>query len=419
MDMLIVPIPLFNKDMAVEVYYFRYQKGNDYITTALQSTAVFDGATMPPPLETLNTVGVEAFTIDQPVIVPVGGIALLGDLDSQCDVSPDKVIFLLNADAKPEEPYISNMQLLREKGYRFAFHNVYQLVQYKPLLDLGDYIFLNTAKLEPDAFEELLRVLNRDHRNLKIVATHIASQEDFDRCKRKQIHLFEGNFYRVPVTKGRSDVSPLKTNLIRLLNIVRDENFEFDMVSDIVQKDTALSVSLMRMVNSPFLGLSQKINTINHAITILGQNEVRKWVTTSVSRSLGSDRPNEISRLSLVRAKFAENLAPLFKLQRESQSLFLTGLFSVLDVILEMDMADALKLVLVSDDIHAALVERTGKYATVLSFIENYETADWGAISRELIIHDLSTEDIYDAYIEAVSWYTDLIGDVPAAEGEA
>lgn len=410
MELLIVPVPLFDKDMAVEAYYFRYQKGNDYVTTALQSTAVFDGATFSPPLETLNMVGIEAFTVDQPIIVPVSSVALLGDLSAQCSQPPERIIFLLNSDAKPEEPYLSNMKALREKGYRFAFHDVYDLEQYKPLLELSDFIYINIKHVDKFRLEELLSKLGRNFRNLKVVATHVDTLEELESLKRKRIDLFEGRYYRVPVTRGQSEVSPLKTNLIRLLNIVRDENFEFDMVADIVQKDTALSLSLMRLVNSPFLGLSQRINTINHAVTILGQNEVRKWVTTSVSRSLGADRPNEVTRLSLVRAKFAENLAEMFHLERESQSLFLMGLFSVLDIILEVKMEDALKLVLVSDDIHQALVERSGPFAAILKFVESYEIADWSEISRQLIILDQEVPAVYDAYIEAVSWYTDLIG---------
>jgi EAL and modified HD-GYP domain-containing signal transduction protein len=409
MELLIVPIPLFTADMVVDAYYIRYQKGNDYITTALQSTAMFDGATLSPPLETLNSVGIEAFTIDQPIIVPVGGLALLGNLDDQCDQPPEKIIFLLNQDAKPEEPYISNMLRLKAKGYRFAFHNMYQLEKYRDILLQGDMIYLNTRTTEPSRVDELLRVLESDFPHLTVVATHVDSMEKFHHLRTKNIQLFEGRFYQLPLSKGVTEVSPLKTNLIQLINVVGDENFEFEDVADIVMKDTALSLSLMRMVNSPFLGLKQKIRTINHAVTILGQDEVRKWITTSVSRSLGADRPNEITRLSLVRAKFAENLATLFRIGEESQSLFLMGLFSVLDVILEVNMSDALKLVLVSDEIHEALVRREGVFAPILRFIEMYETADWAAVSRELIIRDLAIPDIYDAYIGAVSWYTDLI----------
>jgi len=408
MDVLIVPVPLFNADMLVDTYYFRYQKGNDYTRTSLQFTALFDGATLSPPLEILNMMGVEAFTINQPVVVPVGGLALLGNLDIQCNQDPENIIFLLNADAKPEEPYLSNMIRLKEKGFRFAFHNVYRLGDYSPILRHGDYIFLNVKALDKYQLDDLLKSLNRNLRNLKVVATHVDSIEQFNQLKRKNIQLFEGRFYQFPLSKGQTEISPLKANLVRLLNVVRDEDFEFSVITDIVQRDPALSLSLMRMVNSPFLGLKTKIKTISHAVTILGQNEVRKWVTTSVSRALGADKPNEITRLSLVRAKYAENLARYFKLQFESQSLFMMGLFSVLDIILEVDMKDALKLVLVSDEIHDALVSHTGKYAPILSFIEQYEMADWASVTRSLIINDLAIQDIYDAYIQAVAWYTNL-----------
>ena len=221
--------------------------------------------------------------------------------------------------------------------------------------------------------------------------------------------LYEGNFYRVPVTRGDHKVTPLKMNLIKLLNLVRDENFEFSSVAAIVQRDTALTVSLMRLINSPFLGLRQKVNSVSHAVTILGQVETRKWVTTAVSKLLGADRPDELTRLSLVRAKFCDNLSDKFGLKSQAPSLFLMGLFSVLDSILELPMEEALKMVQVSDQIRDAYLAGTGDFGMVLNFLYRYEAADWKSVSRTLIVYDLTPEDIYEAYLGALGWYKALI----------
>ena len=144
---------------------------------------------------------------------------------------------------------------------------------------------------------------------------------------------------------------------------------------------------------------------------MLGQTEVRKWITTAVSRLLGTDKPSEITRLSLVRAKFCEALASRFGLQKEAQSLFLMGLFSVLDAILEMPMDEALKLVHVSDSIYEALVDNKGEYYPVYQFMMLYESADWKTVSRMLILHDMTTEDVYNAYVEALCWYGELLNE--------
>jgi len=144
---------------------------------------------------------------------------------------------------------------------------------------------------------------------------------------------------------------------------------------------------------------------------MLGQQEVRKWVTTAVSKLLGTDKPDEITKLSLMRARFAESLAPKFGLEDQAQSVFLMGLFSVMDVILEKPMEEVLEMIQVDDPIRDALISQSGPYYPVYKFVLGYEGADWKTVSRELIINDLTTEDIYEAYTNALLWYRDLLND--------
>jgi EAL and modified HD-GYP domain-containing signal transduction protein len=142
---------------------------------------------------------------------------------------------------------------------------------------------------------------------------------------------------------------------------------------------------------------------------MLGQKEVRKWIATAVSRLLSEDKPSEIARLSLVRAKFCESLAEHFGLRRDAGSLFLLGLFSVLDAIMEMPMDEALELVHVSDAIYEALVEKKGEYYPAYHFILEYENANWKTVCRMMILYDIPTSAVYDAYVEALCWYRDLL----------
>jgi EAL and modified HD-GYP domain-containing signal transduction protein len=247
------------------------------------------------------------------------------------------------------------------------------------------------------------------YKNITSVYTHINNKDLFKELQGRYSGMFEGHFYRTPLTKGKHEVSPLQVNLINLLNKVRDENFEFDEISNIIQRDPVLTVSLLRLVNSAYFALKEKVKSINQAVVMLGQTEIRKWITTAVARLLGADRPSEVTRLALIRARFAEELAIKFCMEEESQSLFLMGLFSVLDAILDMPIDEALDMVRVSEEIREALVEHKGKYSTIFQFIMEYEAANWNVVSRLLILSDLETEDIYEAYVNAMIWYSDII----------
>lgn len=411
MDLLIVPVPLFNKDMAVKAYYFRHQKGNDILDVVRGVGSDLDGAMFSPPLEMLNMVGIEAFTMGKPIFIPIDNYMALTRLELQTNQPPEKIIFLLDGTIKMEDAYIQNLIRLKELGFRFGIQKIDQAEPYKPILKICDYIFFDMRILGQPVQTQLYKDIAANYSHLSAVYTHISDMELFNTLKGRLQGLFEGRFYRTPVTKGRHEVSALQVNQLNLINLVQDENFEFSSVTRIIERDPKITVDLLRLVNSPYYGHRYKIKSINQAVTMLGQDEARKWITTAVAKQLGVEKPGELTRLSLVRAKFCESIAEKFHLKEDAQSLYLLGLFSVLDAILELPMDEALKMVHVSDAITEALVEQKGEYYPVYDFLLQYETASWKTVCRTLILNDIKTEDVYNAYVEALCWYRDLIAE--------
>jgi EAL and modified HD-GYP domain-containing signal transduction protein len=412
MDLLIVPVPLFNNDIAVEAYYFRNRKGNNLLEGT--GTSQLDGAMVSPPLEMLNMVSMEALTMGKPIFVPITRYMLLGNLEQQSHQPADKIIFLIDGgDIDKPEIYTDNIVRLQKLGYRFGIQKIDDAERLLPILQYCEYVFFDNRILDRMQEVKMRVAVGPRHKNIVSVYTHIDNMDLFGELMDAGCSgMFEGRFYRTPMTRGGShDVSPLQVNLINLLNMVRDEHFEFEDVSSVIQKDPALTISLLRLVNSAYFALKEKVKTINQAVVMLGQTEIRKWITTAVAKLLGAEKPSEVTRLSLIRAKFAEGLANKFGIASESQSLFLMGLFSVLDAILERPIDQALELVHVSDDIYEALVRNGGPYSLIYQFILEYEAANWSLISRMLILHDLTADDVYQSYVDAIIWYSDLLGD--------
>ncbi|MDR1572886.1 MAG: HDOD domain-containing protein [Clostridiales Family XIII bacterium] len=410
MDLLIVPVPLFNEDIAVEAYYFRHRKGNDLLDGT--GTSVFDGAMLSPPLEMLNLVSMEALTTGKPIFVPVTKYMLLSRLETQSRQPADKIIFLINgSEIEDVGPYLANIEYLKALGYRFGLQKISDVVKMEPILEKCDFVFYDHRVFDHMNEVKIRITVTHKYKHITSVYTHVSNMDLVKELHVRYKGLFEGHFYRTPLTKGKQEVSPLQVNLINLLNKVRDENFEFDEISEIIQKDPMLTVSLLRLVNSAYFALREKVKSINQAVVMLGQTEIRKWITTAVARLLGADKPGEVTRLSLIRARFAEELAIKFGMEKESQSLFLMGLFSVLDAILDRPIAEALDMVHVSEDIREALVDRAGRYSVIFQFILEYEAANWNVVSRLLILNDLDTEAVYRSYINALMWYNDIIGD--------
>lgn len=404
--MLATLIPMFDENMSVRAYSLFSQKENYFLNPSYTSTAVFDGAGRINGLEIIESMGIDTLSKDKEIFVPVTNISIFSDISEQCNAPHKRIILLIDNTILPIEMYINRLQELRNQGYRLAMRKlpISSFEDYRPILLLTDYIFLNHKKIN---ITHAKTYFSKVYPNIQLIAGNISTQEEFEKLKAKGGYAFyEGDFYRMPVTKGDTEVSPLKINYIELLNIVNEDSFDLTQAADIIGRDTALTISLLKIANCR--AVNSEITSIRHAVAMLGQRDLKKWTTAAVTQQLCQDKPNEITRLSLIRARFAENLAPILNLGTKSQELFLMGLFSVLDLILNKPMEEALSLLKVSKDIRDALIQESGPLAPAYEFIKQYENANWQEISRIMIIHNIEMDHVYDAYRKALEWYRDI-----------
>lgn len=404
--MLATLIPMFDREQKVSAYSIFSQKENLLLNPSYMGGRVNDGAGNVYGLDIIQAVGLETLSLGCDVFVPVNKIAIFSDIETACKVKHDRIVLLFDDTIKPTEEYLNRLKALKAAGFKLAIRNlkVAEYTEYAPVLKLMDIILLNTK--EVDVLKAKI-FFGKLFSGLQICAGNIGDTEEFEALRSdRDFAMFEGSFYRLPVTKGRQDVKPLKVNYLKLLELVNNADFDLTKAADIISHDTALTVSLLDIVNH--MSRNSRITSIRHAAAMLGQRELKKWINVAVTKELCADRPDEITRISLLRAKFVEQLAVLFGMAGQSQELFLMGLFSVLDLILEMPMKEALKKVNVSKQITEALVDKKGDFAPVLDFMVCYENADWQELSRQIILLDISTDAVYDAYISSLVWYRDL-----------
>ena len=405
--MLVSIIPLFDEDIAVRAYSLFVQKKNYFLNPNLLGGAQFDGAGHVDGLEVIDNMGMETLSNDAEGFVQVSNISVFSDIENQCDAPHERVVLLLDNTVLPSDMYLDRLKALRKSGYKLAIRKleVSQFEDYREVLQLMDYILLNQRKIDISKAKIYFQSL---FPNIKLCAVGVDSMETFEKLKAAGGYsLYEGEFFRIPGNRSEHEVSPLKVNYIQLLNMVNSPEFELTEAADIIGRDTALVISLLKMVNR--MTRNSTITSIRHAAAMLGEKELRKWLITAVAGQLYTDKPNELTRMSLLRAKFAENLAPVFSMAIQSSELFLMGLFSVLDVILDMPMKDALETIRVSKNISDALVYHKGIFAFPLEFILQYENANWQEVSRLMIVHNIEMQPVYDAYLNALRWYRDTI----------
>lgn len=405
--MMLTLIPFFDRNMSVSAYSLFTRKNNFLMNPSLLGSRQFDGAAYVDGLELIQELGTTTLSGGKPIFVSLNNISIFSSLESECKNTNHAPILLIDQTFPPVSMYTDRIRELREFGYHFAMRNlpVHCYEDYAPILSQMDYILIDCQKIDAVKASFYFRKLYPD---ICICASNIPDMETFGKLSPAEtISLFEGTFFRMPVTRGEHKVSPLKINYISLLNLMEEDDFDLTKAADIISQDTALIISLLRLANTR--SFNSEITSVRVAVSMLGQKDLTRWIQTTVIEKLCSDKPNELMRLSLLRAKFAENLAPVFGMAMRSQELFLTGLFSILDIILDCSMEEALSMVRVSGKIRAALLEHTGSLAEVLHFIVKYESAEWQEVSRQLVLKNIEIPDVSHAWVSSLQWYAKLI----------
>lgn len=404
--MLATLVPVFKSDMSVGAYCLFAQKENLFENPHLLGTGKYDGAGNIVGIEVLENIKIDDLSKDSDIIVPVNNISIFADINTQFKGPKNRIMLLVDSSVKPEESYSKRLQELKQQGYKLAMRNlsVTQIESYKSILDCFSMFFIDCSVADP--LKQGI-ICSKLIPNIKIGAENIPNQETFESLRDSNLfEMFEGPFYRVPINKQDTDVSPLRITYTKLLKIINTPDFDLTKVADVLSKDPALTIALLNVVNK--LTLNSNISSIKQATALLGQKELKRWLNTVLVSKLCAEKPNEITRLSLIRAKFAENLATIFGLGMRTEELFLMGLFSVLDYIMDKPMEEALDSVSVSQDIFNALVNDEGSLAGVLDFEKIYEAGNWQEVSRLLVLHNIHMDVVYEAYLDSLKWYKNM-----------
>ena len=321
----------------------------------------------------------------------------------------DKFIVQLNL-----PPNISNAEIkqdvnlyneLRSNGYKLAITGFNSVDPVNELLAIADYCKFAAS----DKNRAKQRTVIAKNQRVRFIATNIDSMEDFQVAKETGFHMFQGFYFNQPV-EGRKtkEISPLKFNYFRLMKLSSTNDYmDFKEISDVIASDVALSYKLLRILNSAAVGL-RNVSSISSAVAYMGEESLKKWIAVLALRGIAEDKPLELVRMSLIRARFGELLAPGFRIKRNPQQVFMVGMLSLLHIAMEISKEQLLEDIPVAEDIRDSLLTRYGIYSDLLRFYENYEYANWEAVSQFVEENQLDASLVNDAYLASVKWFNDL-----------
>lgn len=397
MELCIARQPIFTLNKKLYAYELLF-RGNDVLS--LQN---IDGnkATSTLLSTTFLTEGIEKISGLKPCFVNFSEELLLKNIPA---IFPKtQLVVEVLEDVEPTAAIVTACKKLKEEGYTLALDDFVYHHRFDPLLALADIVKVDFLITPIQEVPKLLHKLARfDH--LKLLAEKVETYDEFEQAAKLGFDYLQGFFFSKPERIHMRELTSVKVNLLRLLTEVSQKKTTVKRLEDIVCADVALSYKLLRYLNSAHFYLLDKVESVARAITFLGAIRFRRFVLLVIISEIASDKPEELVRLAVVRGKFCELLAEEGNCGEDSHELFLVGLFSLIDAMLDQPMAELIKGLPLNDHVKQALVSRQGPYAPILQAVELYERGNVDKCFEMLQEFGVSADDLGGMYLQALEY---------------
>jgi EAL and modified HD-GYP domain-containing signal transduction protein len=344
--------------------------------------------------------GLEDFLGDKPGFINFTLETLLKKYPSM--LPKEQVVIEILETVQPGKRLLAECQHLKEQGYTLALDDyIHQPVwrHFYPFIDIIKIDFRSTDI----ATIKLVQQAIADFPHIKMLAEKVETNEEFQQALDMGFFYFQGFFFSQPEMMQTKALSPAQMTLAELLYETSKAELDLVKITNIFQRDVNLSYKLLRYSNSSVFKRRAEIETIKQALVVLGQVELKKFLSLLFTAQISSDKPAELMRMSMTRARFAEGLATIHG-KVDTGKAFLTGLMSLMDAILDESIASVMEKLPLAKEIKDALVDHTGILADYLTLIKYYETAQWQQANQAIESLGIDTDKVPDAYHNAVQW---------------
>jgi len=329
-------------------------------------------------------------------------VPLLADTGATGGWPLDRTVFLIaEPESAADDAWQAPAQQVRSAGGKVGL----LAFPHHPLPPAGkwNYVFVETTHARTTAPVKMMVLATQ----ATIAIGSVKTRQDFDWALANQAALASAEFVQARA-KEPSKPDMMRTHLLQLLSLIT-QDADTSAIEEIFRQEPKLSYSLLRLVNSAALGLRTQINSFSQAINLLGRRQLQRWLQLLVYADPGgSGRPNPLLQWAAMRGRLLElaflKINPPPQLAISPDSAFMTGIFSLLDVLLNLPMEDILTQLPVSSPVKLALTERVGPLGELLRAMENAERRKADAASQILESLGIDCGDYVQAQIEAIDW---------------
>ncbi len=300
----------------------------------------------------------------------------------------------------PDDQVLAACHRLKEAGYMIALDDFTIDDPRGPLTDLADIIKVDLRHTPPDQCVQLVQ--RYGPWRCRMLAEKVETREEFFAARKAGFVYFQGYFFREPEVLSTHEIPANQLHYLRMLQAVSRVELDHREIENLIKSEASLCYRLLRYMNSAAFSFTAEIHSVRHALGLLGEREVRRWVRLVATFGAGQTKSSELVLAALVRARFCELLSP--KIPHGESDLFLMGLFSLMDTILETPMPDLLANIPVDQETKAVLLGGASRLRPLYQLMLARESGEWqhaGELSQQL---QITESEIAESYWEAMQW---------------
>lgn len=401
MEVFLARQPIFDTRLKVVAYEILYRSGSKNI---YDLSIDGDLATTSVVVDALVNFGIRRLTNGQMAFINFTKKLLMDDLPTLFE--RDNLTVEILETLEVDDALVHKCKELKEKGYTLALDDFSGDDTFDRILPYIDIIKVDFQVLKSEGRRYIADKYKR--MGVKMLAEKVETQYDYEEALKMGYQLFQGYFFERPVMCKAKSIQTSTYSYLEILKETTNEEPDFNRLAEIIRKDFSLTYKLLRLINSPAFYTVNVVTSINHALTLLGLNEIRKWTTLIMLRDLSSGKPDELVRVSLVRAIFAEKLAHLLGLKSRETEAFLLGLFSLIDTIMEKPLFEIIEPLPLRNDLKGALMGYQNAFHDILLVLKHYEQGNWDVvidITKKFDVHYSSVSNLYIDSVEESARY--------------
>jgi EAL and modified HD-GYP domain-containing signal transduction protein len=318
-------------------------------------------------------------------------------------LEPHEVVVEILETIKPGKQLLAFCKDLHKKGYTLALDDYeHQSVW----AHFYPYIKIIKIDIQLSGLDEIREVLKatKDYPHIKMLAEKVETYEEYDQMFQLGFDYFQGYFFAQPEMIKTKNLSPSQMAMAELLYETSKTELDLNSITHVFERDVSLSYKLLRYANSAIFKRRNEISTIKQALVILGSGELKRFIGLMFAITANPNKPSELINLAMTRAKFCELVAEDIRSQLDTSIAFLTGLLSMIDAILDEDMASILEKLPLSEDIKQPLLTKKGVMAALIKLVEFIEQAQWDKTTIVMEKLKLDKDKVVEHYNQAVAW---------------